>query len=271
MVQIGCFQVKKLKKLKLKKLWPFRRTKPGTAPETITIMAQPTSTDPFRIFNHNTQSNSQANSDTPTPNITQIPVPTVTVNPLPTVTVNPPPTVVPYNITPPTSVSPRLTTKLDLLSPTDHDYETIYTKFMSHIPAATVKGIFRLAMPDSIVNRHELMKKTIPVPRQTFHGTKHQCDPNRYITSKGEAKPCSNNRCGLCGIIKDGNRCDRSNNSIWSATHASTSLYYTLVGAPIRVMFVLDILTLLPENNATPHVIQDAATIPRFLILFQHA
>ncbi|CAG8714066.1 13756_t:CDS:2, partial [Ambispora leptoticha] len=153
--------------------------------------------------------------------------------------------------------SPRTTTQLNLLSPSETDYQTIHTKFMSHLPAATVKAIFSLEMPDYIVKRHELMKKQIPVPRQTFHGTKHQCDPNRYIVSKGDAKPCGVTNCGLCGIIQDGNRCDKSNHSVWSAIHANTSLYYTLPG-PIRAMFVLDILTNLPENNATPHVTQDA-------------
>ncbi|CAG8547672.1 11581_t:CDS:2 [Ambispora gerdemannii] len=164
----------------------------------------------------------------------------------------------------------RNVTKLNLLSPSDADYQTINTKFMSHIPAATVRAIFYLEMPEYIVERHELMKKTIPVPRQTFHGTKHYCDPNRYITSKGEAKPCDNVNCGLCGIIKAGNRIDMSSSGIWSALHATTSLAYTLP-TPMRVMFVLDILSDLPDNTLTPYVTQDAAAIPRFLILFQYA
>jgi hypothetical protein len=76
--------------------------------------------------------------------------------------------------------------------------------------------MFKVIMPERLVNAHEAYKKQIagnnPVGNYTyrmFHGTHVACDATRYYGPAGW-KYCAAADCGLCGISQNGNSCGRS-------------------------------------------------------------
>ncbi|KAG9301208.1 hypothetical protein G9A89_012591 [Geosiphon pyriformis] len=168
-------------------------------------------------------------------------------------------------------------TKLTLLDPTDKDYRKIHEKFKDEkigVPNSDVKAIFRLNMPQEIIERHAKLKKkmerkwfriNLNLTRQMFHGTKVVCNPNDLIAG---GQLCNETKCGLCGIIKEGNKCELSNGAIWSAANSNISFYYCS-SERTKVMFLLDVLSNNPPESAVICVFKDEATIPRFLIIFE--
>ncbi|CAG8449270.1 14357_t:CDS:2 [Funneliformis mosseae] len=165
-------------------------------------------------------------------------------------------------------------TKLSLLNANDLDHIWAHQRFISMLPQAKIKGIFRLQMPKNLVDAHQNLKKQIatqnnlPLNRVThkmFHGTKHSCDPLQYINRPSPV--CSSN-CGLCGIVSKGNvsTFSKYNGQMWFANNASISLGYCN-GGTTNAIFMVDVLA--PTANSILIVSQNAATLPRFMVVFQ--
>jgi hypothetical protein len=165
-------------------------------------------------------------------------------------------------------------TKMSLLNANDLDYIGAHQRFISMLPQAKVQAIFRLQMPKNLVEAHQNLKKQIatqnnlPLNRVThkmFHGTKSNCDPLQFLN---RLSPLCSNGCGLCGIVTQGNNTaySRYNGQMWFANHASTSSGYCS-GGSANVIFMVDVLA--PTANSILIVGQNAATLPRFLILYR--
>ncbi|CAG8448636.1 3936_t:CDS:2 [Scutellospora calospora] len=148
----------------------------------------------------------------------------------------------------------------------DESYEEVKKTFQQGLPANSIIGIFQLQMPTKLVNGHEayknkfaknLKKSKDNVTFKMFHGTKHNCDPQRFI-DKRKPKFCRSN-CGLCGIAQEGNQSKFSNYSgkMWFAVNSYTSLGYC-GNINIKTMFVVDVIaercnpngTIIVSNNA---------------------
>lgn len=165
-------------------------------------------------------------------------------------------------------------TKMSLLKANDLDYIGAHQRFISMLPQAKVQAIFRLQMPKNLVDAHQNLKKQIAqqqnlplnkVTHKMFHGTKSNCDPLQFLN---RLSPLCSNGCGLCGIVTQGNNTAYSRNSgqMWFANHASTSSGYCS-GGSANVIFMVDVLA--PTANSILIVGQNAATLPRFLILYR--
>ncbi|CAG8671800.1 1617_t:CDS:2 [Ambispora gerdemannii] len=163
-------------------------------------------------------------------------------------------------------------TKLTILYPNQIDYDNTYKRFNQRLPNSTIRAIFRLQMPKAIVDKHlelkkEMTKSTYPANRithQMFHGTKTSCDPMRLISS---LKPSCISNCGVCGIIREGNRCVYSGNGggMWFARDPSVSHGYCGI-RQVKAMFIVDVLA--QESSDILNVRRDEAALPKFLVLF---
>ncbi|CAG8524590.1 10733_t:CDS:2 [Ambispora gerdemannii] len=125
------------------------------------------------------------------------------------------------------------------------------------------------------------MSKKCEVDPQTithsmFHGTTYRCrDPITMLET--EAEFCENEECAMCGILREGNKKRKTRNSwlwwkksgIWSSNDPGHSLAHSLKRPDQHpyIMFVLDVLSPLP--GYTLEVFDEAATIPKYLIVFE--
>ncbi|KAG9294076.1 hypothetical protein G9A89_001317 [Geosiphon pyriformis] len=171
------------------------------------------------------------------------------------------------------------TTKLTLLDTDNIDYDIVHKKFISRLSNITIKAIFRLQMPKSIVDQHLNLKKTMSgsstwgpnnVTRKMFHGTKYLCDPTILIQNK---TPTCTTGCGMCGIIREGNRGIYSHYQqskylrMWFADDPQISLGYCGGNYGLKSMFMVDVLS--PQAQNILIIADDAATLPKFLVIFQ--
>ncbi|CAG8534936.1 11622_t:CDS:2 [Paraglomus brasilianum] len=167
-------------------------------------------------------------------------------------------------------------TTLSRILSTSPEYTQVASTF--GIPNAKIMAIFSLEMPSEIKDAHAAHKEeeagkiqSTPeaVTKRLFHGTKSTCDPNNLI-KKGEV--CGNVLCGLCGILKVGNKTtsSRCNGGMWFAQHANTSNGYTYphAGTLLRVMYLVDVVHV--TNVAyTVCTNKDHATLPRHLVIYK--
>ncbi|CAG8520805.1 9648_t:CDS:2 [Ambispora gerdemannii] len=175
-----------------------------------------------------------------------------------------------------TDCSKLTQTKLTLLCPNQIDYENAYKRFTQTLPNSTVKAIFRLQMPKSIVDKHLALKKemsgttdtdTNRITQRMFHGTKTSCDPTSLMTTLRPS--CAAGNCGVCGILREGNKSaysKREGGRMWFAKNAAVSLGYC-DGKQVKTMFMVDVLA--KQRNDIVIVSKDEETLPRFLIIFQ--
>ncbi|CAG8636505.1 hypothetical protein C2G38_2090946 [Gigaspora rosea] len=253
------------------------------------------------------------NQTPPSPPVTvnQTPLPPpVTVNqtPLsPPVTINqtpqPPPETVtqavvtvnqPIETVKPTTIpSPELTkvpsnsvinkTEMTLLTNNLSEYKDVQTFFRTGLPNNTILGIFKLDMPTHLVKAHDdyRTKNLNMMNIRVFHGTKHICNPKRFI-SNPKAEFC-NSGCGVCGIAQNGNKIAFSRDRrLWFANNSSVSLGYcnngyqmsygngkngAKYGTVENAMFIVELITHLPGPVFT--LDSEAATLPKYLIIFQ--
>ncbi|CAG8547680.1 1232_t:CDS:2, partial [Dentiscutata heterogama] len=139
-------------------------------------------------------------------------------------------------------------TRVTLLSPSDLCYVHIAQKFFSGLPRAMIKGILRIEMPYNIVKPHLDLKMQMSnaanganVTYSMHHGTYSSCDVMNILTNL--TPNCSSN-CGVCGILREGNKMRHSRSGpgrMWFASDPCTSLGYCRNQA-IKVMFCVDIL-----------------------------
>ncbi|CAG8517115.1 3988_t:CDS:2 [Ambispora leptoticha] len=165
-------------------------------------------------------------------------------------------------------------TKMTILYPNQIDYEKAYKRFNQNLPNSTIKAIFRLQMPKLMVDKHLALKNEMArtagsadrITHRMFHGTKTSCDPLRLITS---LTPSCTSNCGVCGILREGNRGAHSRQGggrMWFAKNSSVSLGYC-DGKPVKTMFMVDVLS--QTTGDILIVSKDEETLPRFLLLFQ--
>ncbi|CAG8668195.1 8354_t:CDS:2, partial [Cetraspora pellucida] len=173
-------------------------------------------------------------------------------------------------------------TKITALSMDNSDYLSIKRFFISGLPDCTVLGILKLNMPTKLVEAHEKYKRQNydMLTHRMFHGTRSLCDPQRFITNP-QAIFC-NYGCGVCGIMREGNKTTyaSSRRHMWFANSSSTSYnycntslllsHYTYMGKynyVTNAMFVVDVVAKYYESVLI--VERDEAAIPKFLIIFQ--
>jgi hypothetical protein len=96
-------------------------------------------------------------------------------------------------------------TTLSFISPDTSEYRKVTSHF--DVYNTVITAVFAVEMPSQIKAGHETWSATMTKGRQMFHGTKSYCDPQQLLT-KGLL--CHNISCGLCGIIKEGNKLARS-------------------------------------------------------------
>ncbi|CAG8739673.1 13361_t:CDS:2, partial [Gigaspora margarita] len=118
-------------------------------------------------------------------------------------------------------------TEMTLLKANHSEYIDVQTFFRTGLPNNIILGIFKLNMPTHLVKAHEdyraknLNMKNVRV----FHGTKHVCNPKRFI-SDPKAEFCRSG-CGVCGIAQNGNKITFARDKrLWFANNSSVSLGY---------------------------------------------
>ncbi|KAG9301205.1 hypothetical protein G9A89_012588 [Geosiphon pyriformis] len=176
--------------------------------------------------------------------------------------------------------SPHKVTKLTPLHSHDPRYLEIHDRFVTALPEATVRNIISIEMPQKITKRHLKLKEKMgkkgdftKITHSMFHGTSYICDgPNPIIAGKNPL--CKLKNCAMCGILKNGNKRSKSaraclsRTGIWTSNDPAYSLHFSLRyrdRSPL-IMFALDVLS--PHPGYTLEVFKDAATLPRFLIIF---
>ncbi|CAG8607189.1 11188_t:CDS:2, partial [Ambispora gerdemannii] len=145
------------------------------------------------------------------------------------------------------------TTKLTIIYPNQIDYDNAHKRFSKNMPNSTIKAIFRLQMPRGIVEKHLALRKEMAgttnsnrITHRMFHGTKTACDPMKLITSSA---PSCNSNCGVCGIVREGNKGAYSNHGgrMWFAKNSAVSLGYC-DGKEVKTMFMVDVLAQQPND-----------------------
>ncbi|CAG8518955.1 359_t:CDS:2 [Paraglomus brasilianum] len=162
-----------------------------------------------------------------------------------------------------------------LLDEDDAAYIAAKKRFLVGLPQATIRAIIRLQMPQYIVDNHIAYKERMAsewnmtptqITQKMYHGTKKVCNPFDLING---GRRCENAACGLCGIMRAGNKgnlgkCGGSR--MWFANSSSISRGYSGSGG-LLVMFMVDVI-----YDSPNHIIivdKDEATLPRFLILYE--
>ncbi|CAG8523331.1 977_t:CDS:2, partial [Ambispora leptoticha] len=158
-------------------------------------------------------------------------------------------------------------TRLTVLTENDIDYQYIFKKFTGDMINASIKAIIRIQMPQSKIDRHLKLKakNSATITLEMYHGTYSACDPMKIVAKK---TPCCSNACGLCGIIREGNRSiySKYNGSMWFADNPSVSLgYCRSTCGNTDAIFIIDVLANGPSSIYIAQ--EDDATLPRFLVL----
>ncbi|CAG8577008.1 12334_t:CDS:2 [Ambispora gerdemannii] len=177
-------------------------------------------------------------------------------------------------------------TKITLLDIEEPIFQELRDQFTMAIPEATVTRILKIEMPERIIKRHQKfaakMSKKHKTDLQTithsmFYGaTYYCCDPITRLETKAEL--CENKECTMCGILRKGNKMRKAKNRWWwwkkSAISSSNDPANSLTDSLKQrdqhpyIMFVLDVLSPLP--GYTLKVFNKAATIPKYLIIFEY-
>ncbi|CAG8751548.1 14267_t:CDS:2, partial [Racocetra persica] len=128
-------------------------------------------------------------------------------------------------------------TRMTLLSPSNICYVHVAQKFISWLPKAMIKGILRIEMPYNIAKAH--------------------LDLKTQMSNAANVPNCASN-CGVCGILREGNRMQYSRSGpgkMWFASDPCYSLGYCRTNG-IRAMFCVDVLyntfdnVIIIENDA---------------------
>jgi len=156
-------------------------------------------------------------------------------------------------------------TKITSLSPNDLDYIRVHQRFKSSLPQVKIQGILLLQMPKHIFAAHNALRKNTPV-HGMYHGTKSVCDPGNLITRKTPI--CKSNACGVCGIIRQGNKISYSRDGqLWFGGSPIISNGYT-GGLVNKAIFCVDVLSSTPPQDYLT-IQSEANALPRFLVIFQ--
>ncbi len=121
------------------------------------------------------------------------------------------------------------------LSSTDEEYIDIEKIFSNGLPNRHILGISHLQMPTKLVKAHAQYKKQMAqlnnlpeneISHRMFHGTRNaaSCDPQRFVDQK-RLNFCKSG-CGVCGIIKEGNRTKYSRYSNSKFYNYNFNYYY---------------------------------------------
>ncbi|CAG8787846.1 33570_t:CDS:1 [Gigaspora margarita] len=153
---------------------------------------------------------------------------------------------------------------MTLLSPSDLCYVHIAQKFVSWVPNAMIKGILKVEMAYNIVKPHLDLKMQMSntanganVTYSMHHGTYASCDAMNILTNL--APSCSSN-CGVCGILREGNKMGYSRSGpgkMWFASDSNFSLGYCR-NSGIKTMFCVDVLYHTFNNNGVIIIEKDA-------------
>ncbi|CAG8743902.1 24641_t:CDS:2 [Dentiscutata erythropus] len=164
---------------------------------------------------------------------------------------------------------------MTILSTYDEDYLRVADYFHTGLPHNTILGILKLKMPIELIRDHTAYKRRNSSFMSTyimFHGTKSLCDPKRFI--KNPQDTFCNEGCGVCGIVREGNKTKYASKyysdkrHMWFASSSYTSYYYCDRYSSItNAMFVVEVVA--KYGDATIVVDCDAATIPKYLIIFR--
>ncbi|CAG8563701.1 685_t:CDS:2 [Ambispora leptoticha] len=140
-------------------------------------------------------------------------------------------------------------------------------------------------MPEKIIKRHQKLAAKMAKKHNTepqtithsmFHGTTYCCDPITMLRTKAEL--CENKECAMCKILRKGNKMRKVRNRWWwwkksgimSSNDPANSLTSSLKQRNHQpyIMFVLDVLS--PLSGYKLKTLNNAATIPKYLIIFEY-
>ncbi|CAG8619461.1 11013_t:CDS:2 [Ambispora gerdemannii] len=170
-------------------------------------------------------------------------------------------------------VSKQTQTLPTLLESHDLDYMAIHEKFIADLPRTQVLAIIRLQMSREISRNFFEYRKNLAITNKVkpealthrmFHGTKTGCDPTEMLCYN---RFCEKS-CGMCGIVREGNRKEFSRyaGKMWFAANSSISLSYCGCNS-VKAMFVIDVVH--ADCGSIIIVDRDEATLPRYLIIFR--
>ncbi|RHZ64146.1 hypothetical protein Glove_326g26 [Diversispora epigaea] len=110
------------------------------------------------------------------------------------------------------------------------------------------------------------------ITQRVYHGTRAKCDPND-ILEYGIC--CSDEFCGMCGILNYGNKSkfSKRGKKMWFSKSASiaNSFSFNLILPRdyLRTIFVIDVLNVSDNDTDVIIINHDNATLQRFLILYE--
>ncbi|CAG8680593.1 13023_t:CDS:2, partial [Acaulospora morrowiae] len=127
---------------------------------------------------------------------------------------------------------------------TSQEYSQLHNEFISGMnnylyqTNQNIISILKIQMPSHIVKRHEDYKGQYSV-QKVYHGTKQRCNVRTTVITN---KLCSDQYCGVCGILRLGPRIPMNNGMVWFGCVSSISHGYTVPHGDCRAMFVMDVV-----------------------------
>ncbi|CAG8657540.1 8334_t:CDS:2, partial [Paraglomus brasilianum] len=143
-------------------------------------------------------------------------------------------------------------TKLTRIDAGDADYNTISAIFQQRVPTSSIRAILRIQMPrEKTVAFSEYLRKSNQIVNQMYHGTRGVCSLASLLN---RLEPNCMSGCGVCGIIREGNRSmySRHNGDMWFASCPSVSIGYCGGAGPtMKAIFVVDVVATLNNGGVS--------------------
>ncbi|CAG8509863.1 330_t:CDS:2 [Diversispora eburnea] len=156
--------------------------------------------------------------------------------------------------------------QLSLLSNTNPEYIEIENHIRNTMSLVKIIAIIKIHLPKEPKN---WSKK---ITQRVYHGTRAKCDPND-ILEYGIC--CSDEFCGMCGILNYGNKSkfSKRGKNMWFSKSASIANSFSFnLNLPqdyLRTIFVIDVLNVSDNDTDIIIINHDNATLQRFLILYE--
>ncbi|CAG8676991.1 6243_t:CDS:2, partial [Acaulospora morrowiae] len=140
------------------------------------------------------------------------------------------------------------------LPTSSQEYTQLHNEFIygmnshSYQTNQNIISILKIQMPNHIVKKHEDYKGQYSV-QKVYHGTKQRCNVKTTVITN---KLCSDQYCGVCGILRIGPRIPsmRDNGMIWFGCVSYISHDYTVLHGDCRAMFVMDVVRATTQDGS---------------------
>ncbi|KAG9294358.1 hypothetical protein G9A89_001863 [Geosiphon pyriformis] len=163
-------------------------------------------------------------------------------------------------------------TKVAVVDKNDVEYARILRPLLNGLPPNSIKAILRIQMSKNIAYQHLELRKAMGVDanidptyltHRLYHGTNVACGTLGIIHG---GTVCSNSQCGMCGILKEGNKSIKSKHqgSMFFTNHPQKA-FQAGGNGKTKAIFIVDVLA--PKYESELVINNDAASLPRYLIL----